>query len=109
MRVFCFQAAHRIDAQVQWDTMSTASSPVPMLRPAVLNCSLLYTAPLNLMSTHTRKTASRAKMKPNSMMTIHPAAWHRPPAAAINLGAATPQYYWRTSPLQVKTDGQVTA
>ena len=27
--------------QVQWLTMSTASSPVPMLRPAVLNCSLL--------------------------------------------------------------------
>lgn len=33
--------SHMMDAQVQWLTMSTASSPMPMERPAVLNCSLL--------------------------------------------------------------------
>ena len=56
-------------------TMSTASRPAPMLRPAQLNCSALYTAPANLMSTQTRNTASSAKMKPKRMMTIQPAAW----------------------------------
>lgn len=33
--------SHMMDAQVQWLTMSTANSPMPMERPAVLNCSLL--------------------------------------------------------------------
>ena len=37
----CKPAAHRTEAQVQWLTRSMAIRPVPMLRPAVLNCSLL--------------------------------------------------------------------
>ena len=41
MQKDCCANASQQPHQVQWETTSTASKPVPMLRPAVLNCSLL--------------------------------------------------------------------
>lgn len=53
--------------------MSTPINPAFTLRPAVLNCSLLYLCPPNFISIQTRIRATAAKKTPKPQTMTHPA------------------------------------